>query len=83
MMLGFTAKADGQPEFPVNFPNSWIRLKRAGNTFTGFCSQDGKIWKVYTTYSLDLPKKIFLGIAVTSHNPTESATAVFKNIIFK
>ena len=79
----YPAKADGLPEFPVSFPNSWIRLKRAGNTFTGFCSQDGKIWKVYTTYSLDLPKKIFLGIAVTSHNPTESATAVFKNIIFK
>jgi len=79
----YPAKADGLPEFPVSFPNSWIRLKRTGNTFTGFCSQDGKNWRVYTSFTLELPKKIYVGMAVTSHNPTESATAVFKNIIFK
>ncbi len=79
----YPAKADALPEFPVSFPNSWIRLKRTGNACTGFCSQDGKTWKAYTTYSLDLPKKIFLGVAVTSHNPKESATAVFRNLIFK
>ena len=27
--------------FPPNYPNTWLRLKRAGNTFTGYASYDG------------------------------------------
>jgi len=76
----YPAKAEGVPEFPANYPHTWIRLKRAGNLFNGFWSADGKTWKVYTTYTLDLPKKIYLGLAVTSHNPKETATAVFRDI---
>ncbi len=76
----YPAKADGAPEFPVNYPNTWIRLKRSGNEFTGFYSTDGKTWKEYTKYTLELPKKVYLGLAVTSHNTKESATAVFKDI---
>ena len=76
----YPPKAEGIPEFPANYPNTWIRLQRVGNLFTGFWSADGKSWKVYTTYTVDLPKKIFLGLAVTSHNPKERATAVFRDI---
>jgi hypothetical protein len=68
------------PEFPVMFPNTWIRLQRIKNEFTGYYSTDGKIWKVYTTYSLELPAKIYLGLAVTSHNPDQAVTAKFRNI---
>jgi len=71
---------NGMPEFPVSYPNTWIRLKRAGNDFTGYYSTDGKEWKAYTTYTMDLSEKLFLGLAVTSHNASESATAVFKDI---
>jgi hypothetical protein len=76
----YPAKFDGTPEFPVNYPNTWIRLKRAGNEFTGYYSADGKTWKAFTTFSMELSKKVYLGLAVTSHNIKESATAVFKNI---
>ncbi len=76
----YPAKAESAPEFPVNYPNTWIRLKRAGNVFTGFVSADGKTWKAYTTFTLELPEKIYLGLAVTSHNTKESATAVFRDI---
>lgn len=76
----YPAKFDGTPEFPVNYPNTWIRLKRAGSEFTGYYSTDGKIWKVFTAFSMDLSKKVYLGLAVTSHNPKETATAVFRNI---
>jgi len=68
------------PEFPVNYPNTWIRLKRAGNDFTGYYSSDGKAWKVFTTYTMDLSEKVYLGLALTSHNAKESATAVFRDI---
>jgi regulation of enolase protein 1 (concanavalin A-like superfamily) len=76
----YPAKSDGTPEFPVNYPNTWIRLKRTGNEFTGFYSADGKSWKVYTTFTLELSKKVYLGLAITSHNTKETATAVFRDI---
>ncbi len=76
----YPAKSDGAPEFPVNYPNTWIRLKRSGNEFTGFYSADGKSWKVYTTFTLELSKKVYLGLAVTSHNTKETAIAVFRDI---
>jgi len=76
----YPAKFDGTPEFPVNYPNTWIRLKRTGNEFTGYYSADGKTWKTFTTFSMELSKKVYLGLAVTSHNTKESATAVFRNI---
>lgn len=80
MKAVYPAKIDGAPEFPVNYPNTWVRLKRAGNDFTGYYSADGKTWKVYTTYTMDLAEKVYLGLAVTSHNTKESATAVFKDV---
>lgn len=67
-------------EFPVTFPNNWIRLRRVKNDFTGYASTDGKTWKPYTTFSLDLPTKIFLGLALTSHNTTHAASAKFRDI---
>jgi hypothetical protein len=76
----YPPKAEGTPDYPATYPNTWIRLQRIGNLFTGYWSEDGKNWKVYTTYTLDLPKKIYLGLAVTSHNPKETATAVFQDI---
>jgi len=76
----YPAKFDGTPEFPVNYPNTWIRLKRVGNDFTGFYSADGKTWKPYTTFNMEISKKVYLGFAVTSHNTKKAATAIFKNI---
>lgn len=76
----YPAKFDGVPDFPVNYPNTWIRLKRIGNDFTGFYSADGKSWKTFTTFSMEITKKFYLGLAVTSHNTKGTATAVFKNV---
>ncbi len=77
----YPKSSDGIPEFPVIFPNTWIRLQRTGNNFTGYYSSDGKNWKVYTSFTLELPSKIYLGLAVTSHNPSETAYAKFRNIV--
>jgi hypothetical protein len=76
----YPKSATGTPEFPVQFPNTWIRLQRVGNDFTGFYSTDGKTWKIYTTYKLELPSKIYLGLALTSHNPVHAASAKFRKI---
>jgi hypothetical protein len=76
----YPSRYDGKPEFPVNYPNTWIRLKRVANEFTGYTSSDGKTWKIYTTFDMELNQKIYLGLAVTSHNTRKTATAVFTNI---
>jgi hypothetical protein len=41
---------------------------------------DGKTWKKYGSYSLDLPATIFLGLAVTSRTAEDSVTARFKDL---
>jgi len=80
-MKAIYPKSDkGIPEFPVKYPDTWIRLQRIKNNFTGFYSTDGKTWKVYTTYQLDLPTKVYLGMAVTSHNNSHNSSARFRNI---
>jgi hypothetical protein len=76
----YPASFTGTPEFPVAFPNTWIRLQRSKNDFTGYYSTDGNTWKVFTTYTLELPSKIYLGLALTSHNPSHAASAKFRNI---
>jgi hypothetical protein len=76
----YPKSASGTPEFPVSFPNTWIRLQRSKNNFTGYYSTDGINWKIYTTYSLELPEKIYLGMAVTSHNVNFAVLAKYRNI---
>jgi len=36
--------ATASGNFPVNYPNTWLRLNRVGNVFTGFGSYDGINW---------------------------------------
>lgn len=76
----YPARFEGTPDFPVTFPDTWIRLRRDGNKFTGYTGTDGKSWKEYASFTLDLPEKVYLGAAVTSHKTTESATAKFRSI---
>ena len=76
----YPKSSEGAPEFPVIFPNTWIRLQRVRNEFTGYYSTDGRTWKVFTTYALELPSKIYLGLALTSHNPNNPTSAKFRNI---
>lgn len=77
----YPKSSDGIPEFPVTYPNTWIRLQRIKNNFSGYYSMDGKNWKIFTTYSIELPEKIYLGLAVTSHNTNDIALAKFRNIV--
>ncbi len=65
--------------FPANYPNSWLRLKRAGNVFTGFAGFDGQNWTQLGTATLPLPATIYFGFAVSSHNPSQLATAAFRD----
>ena len=63
--------------FPANYPNTWLRLKRSGNTFTGFAGYDGQTWTQLGSVAIDMPGQIYLGFAVSSRTITQSTTAQF------
>ena len=66
-------------EFPSAYPNSWLRVQRRGNRFSAFASTDGKTWKPYAEQLLALASTVYVGPAVTSHDPQALATARFRN----
>jgi hypothetical protein len=67
--------------FPVSYPNTWLRLRRVGNTFTGFASVDGVEWNVLGSEVLgNAPNTLFFGLAVASQNPAETTTARFREL---
>ena len=65
--------------FPVNYPNTWLRLNRVGNVFTGFGSYDGTNWTQLGSVTIGMPAQIYLGLAVASHNSSQLTTAQFVN----
>ena len=65
--------------FPVNYPNTWLRLNRAGNVFTGFGSYDGSNWTTLGAVTITMPAQIYLGLAVASHNTNQLTMARFVN----
>jgi hypothetical protein len=67
------------PEFPAAYPNSWLRIQRRGDRFSAFASTDGKTWKLYAVQTLTLPSLVYVGPALTSHDPQKTAKACFRN----
>jgi len=67
-------------QFTVDFPNTWIRLKRTGNTFESYFGTDNKNWKLYTTFTIKLPGELLVGLAVTSHDSNGFTTAKFSSL---
>ncbi len=65
--------------FPANYPNTWLRLKRVGNDFTGYAGFDGQNWTQLGTANVALPTTVYFGFAVASHNSSQLATAAFRD----
>lgn len=80
MRAVYPARSEGVPEFPVAFPDVWIRLQRINDEFVGYCSTDGRCWKEYARQSFPFPEKLYFGMAVTSHEAKKIVTAKFRNI---
>jgi len=66
--------------FPANYPNTWLRLRRSGNTFTGYGSYDGQLWTQLGTTTISMPAQIYFGFAVSSRSPGSLTTAQFRGI---
>jgi hypothetical protein len=66
--------------FPVNYPNTWLRLKRAGSMFTGYAGLDGQNWTQLGTVTIPMPSTVFFGLGASSHSPGQITTAAFRDL---
>lgn len=73
------SQASTSGNFPANLPNSWLRLKRAGNVFTGYASYDGVTWVPLGTATITMPAQLFVGLVVSSHNAGQTTTVQFRD----
>ncbi len=59
----------------------WVRLVRAGSTFSSYQSANGTAWTLVGTASIPrMPLSTLIGLAVTSNNNATHNTAVFDNV---
>ncbi len=65
--------------FPVNYPQTWLRLRRVGSVFTGFGSLDGKSWIQLGTATITTPTVMYVGLALTSGQTGKTAQAQMRD----
>jgi len=58
----------------------WIRVVRAGNILSGYYSANGTTWILMGSFTVTMPTHIYVGLSVTSHNPSATATATFSDV---
>jgi regulation of enolase protein 1 (concanavalin A-like superfamily) len=58
----------------------WLRLTRHGSMVEGSMSRDGMTWSAVGSLSIDFGGDLNVGLAVTSHNRSTEATAVFDDV---
>ena len=63
----------------LKMPN-WLRLVRAGDTFTAFVSADGLVWAPLGSATLSLGSNVYVGTSVASSRRGVWATASFDHI---
>lgn len=59
----------------------WVKLTRAGSTFTAFHSADGNGWtQVGAAQTVSMASTVRIGLVVTSHNNALLSTSTFTNV---
>jgi regulation of enolase protein 1 (concanavalin A-like superfamily) len=62
-------------------PPAWVRLQRSGNTFAASMSADGTTWTPLGTATISMAADVFVGLAVTSHDSSTTATGRFDDVV--
>jgi regulation of enolase protein 1 (concanavalin A-like superfamily) len=62
-------------------PPYWVRLERAGDTFTAQISPDGENWQAAGgPVTVTMSDPALIGLALTSHDAGEATSAAFSNV---
>lgn len=77
-----TAGAQSQRagSFPVNYPQTWLRLSRSGSTFRAFAGYDGVSWTELGSVTITLPNTLFFGFAASSRDALRTTTVEFRDL---
>jgi regulation of enolase protein 1 (concanavalin A-like superfamily) len=60
--------------------STWVRLVRQGSRVTAYRSADGRAWTTIATTTISMPTTVYVGLAVTSRDAAQTATATFTNL---
>ena len=63
--------------FPVNYPDTWLRLRRSGSLFSGLASLDGQTWSFLGAITLSWPATVQVGLTTSAANSNATTTASF------
>ena len=59
---------------------AWVKLERRGNVISAYHSADGVTWILVGNETFTMGTDVYVGVAVSSHDNTRLATAVFDNL---
>ncbi len=70
-----------QGDLGINGLPYWVRLVRAGSTFTAYMSPDGVNWtQLESSETISMAQNVYIGLAVSSNSNSSVATATFDNV---
>ncbi|WP_347157367.1 malectin domain-containing carbohydrate-binding protein [Pontibacter chitinilyticus] len=58
----------------------WVRITREGNVFKGYISATGQSWTLVGQATISMNSNVLIGLAVTAHNNSATASANFSNV---
>jgi regulation of enolase protein 1 (concanavalin A-like superfamily) len=61
-------------------PPQWLKLVRAGDTFTAYYSSDGATWTLVNSQTIAMGASITVGVAATSHDIHSSSTSSYTDL---
>ncbi|MBB6733552.1 hypothetical protein [Cohnella zeiphila] len=66
---------------PASAAPVWLKLVRAGSSFSAYSSSDGVNWgTAFATVTVSMASSVYAGLAVTSHNGSSLSQATFTDV---
>ena len=58
----------------------WVKLVRAGDTFSGFESADGETWTLIGSTNVAMSTQVYVGVTTSSHQKTTLCKATLDTV---
>jgi regulation of enolase protein 1 (concanavalin A-like superfamily) len=81
--LQYRAATSGTSAMAASIPGAapgWLRLRRAGNTFTASWSTNGTTFNAVGSITVSMASAVKIGLALTSHNTSTQGSAHFDDV---
>jgi len=75
-----TGGASGSTSGSTGAAPCWVKLVRYGNFVLGYESKDGVHWQLVDWQIVEMSRRVYAGVAVSSHDETSACTARFDHV---